>query len=255
VVILHSRRGKAALVKARAQEIAELLEEGAAVCLPDLRGTGETKPGEGLGRRSISTTLACRDAVLGQTLLAGRLRDLRSVIAYLRTRPDCRGPLAVWGASLAPINAADRLAAVPFLVDNRNTCSEPTPALLSLLVALFDQEVEAVAGDGTFASFFSLLESPFLYAPHDAVVPDVLAESDVSDLLGALAPRPVRLEHFVNGVNRRVASSDAARALDVAVGRYREQGAAKHLFLPAADPDSTGEKSTTEQWLLRTLKR
>jgi pimeloyl-ACP methyl ester carboxylesterase len=255
VVILHSRRGKAALVKARAREIAGLLEGGAAVCLPDLRGTGETSPGEDLGRRSINTTLACRDAVLGQTLLAGRLRDLRSVIAHLRTRPDCGGPLAMWGASLAPINPADRPAAVPFLVDNPNTCSEPTPGLLSLLVALFDEEVEAVAGDGTFASFFSVLESPFVYAPHDAVVPGVLAESDVPDLIGALAPRPVRLEQFVNGLNRRVASSDVARALDVAVRRYRAQGAATHLCLPAADPRSTGKELTAEQWLLGALER
>lgn len=255
VVILHSRRGKAAWVKSRAKEIAGLLEGGAAVCLPDLRGTGETSPGEGLGRQSINTTLACRDAVLGQTLLAGRLRDLRSVLAYLETRPDCKGPLAVWGASLAPINPADRPAAVPCLVDNPNTCSEPTPGLLSLLVALFDQEVKAVAGDGTFASFFSLLESPFLYAPHDAVVPGVLADSDVSDLLGALAPRPARLERFVNGLNRPVASPDAARALDIAVRRYRAQGGTTHLCLPAADPGSTDEELTTEIWLLGALKR
>jgi hypothetical protein len=122
-------------------------------------------------------------------------------------------------------------------------------------VALFDEEVEAVAGDGSFASFFSLLEGPFLYTPHDAVVPGVLAESDVSDLIAALAPRPVRLEQFVNGLNRRVASPDAARALDLAVRRYRAQGGATNLCLPAADPGSTVEESTTEKWLLGSLKR
>jgi hypothetical protein len=91
--------------------------------------------------------------------------------------------------------------------------------------------------------------------PHDAVVPGVLGESDVSDLLAALAPRPVRLEQFVNGLNRRVASADAARSLDVAVQRYRARGGATHLCLPGADSVSASEVLTTEQWLLGTLER
>ena len=53
---------------------AELLARGAVVCLPDVRGVGETSAGGWLGPRSTGTTLSCRDQVLGQTMLGARLR-------------------------------------------------------------------------------------------------------------------------------------------------------------------------------------
>src|SRR5262249_22209652 len=75
-------------LKERADDLARLLEGGVAVALPDLRGTGGTRPGDGRGRNSSATALASSELMLGRTLLGARLRDLRSVLAHRRGRAD-----------------------------------------------------------------------------------------------------------------------------------------------------------------------
>src|SRR5262249_25524573 len=85
-VVAFSEDGKGELLKRQAAEIARLLEAGVVVCLPDLRGTGETRPGDGRGRTSSSTSISATEWMLGRTLLGGRLQDLIAVLAYLRSR-------------------------------------------------------------------------------------------------------------------------------------------------------------------------
>lgn len=206
LVIMISRGGKQELLRHRADEIAKLVEEGTIVCLPDLRGTGETRQGTDLGRSSTNTALSCRDLVLGQTMLGSRLRDLRSVVRYVSSKH--KGPIALWGESLAEPNPADRSEVVPYGVDNPNIHGEPTAGLLALLCGLYEDDVDAVCARGTFASFESLLNSPFLYIPHDAVVHGALTVSDVSDLAAAIAPRPVLMKKSIDGLNRLVAPDE-----------------------------------------------
>src|SRR5262249_37742440 len=56
VVVAFAQHGKQAFLKGRSSSLAELLQGGVAVCLPDLRGTGETRPaGDTRGRASAST--------------------------------------------------------------------------------------------------------------------------------------------------------------------------------------------------------
>ena len=70
IVIGLCHEGKAAAFSSTiAVEIADLLSEGVVVCLPDLRGTGETRAGDGRGRRSSATSLSSSELMLGQTLL------------------------------------------------------------------------------------------------------------------------------------------------------------------------------------------
>src|SRR5262249_23036922 len=102
VVVGVAQAGKAAVLKQRADIIAELLEKGTAVCLADVRGTGETQPGSGRGRTSSATAIAASELMLGQTLVGSRLRDLRSVLAHLRQRPDLDSKrILLWGDSFA----------------------------------------------------------------------------------------------------------------------------------------------------------
>ena len=49
--------------------------------------------------------------------------------------------------------------------------AEPLGGLLALLGGLFEDDVRAVAVRGGLVSYASLLDSPFFYVPHDAVVP------------------------------------------------------------------------------------
>ena len=75
------------------------------VVLPDLRGTGETRSGGVPRQGKCDTNHSVYAQLFGETLLGQRLRDLRSVLAYLRARSDVDGKrIALWGDSFAPPN-------------------------------------------------------------------------------------------------------------------------------------------------------
>src|SRR5262249_35865400 len=57
VVVAVAQEGKQEFLRQRAVPIADLLSAGCAVCLMDVRGTGETVPGEGGGRSSGATSI------------------------------------------------------------------------------------------------------------------------------------------------------------------------------------------------------
>ncbi len=183
VVVGITKGGKDRFLTGRAGEIAELLGAGIAVCLPDLRGTGETAPepdwynqGDGLMDLEIA---------LGNTLVGARLKDLRTVFAYLRNRPEIdRRRIAVWGDSFAPPNPAelfvDELEYEAGPQVQRH--SEPLGATLALLAALYEDDVAAVAPRGGLTGYLSLLEDPFVYTPMDANVPGILEVTDVADI-------------------------------------------------------------------------
>ena len=53
-----------------------MLLGGAAVCLADVRGTGETRPASTTRRHNgADTTISVAETMLGQTLLGARLRS------------------------------------------------------------------------------------------------------------------------------------------------------------------------------------
>jgi hypothetical protein len=249
VVIALADSGKQKFIAARSDAVSTWLEAGCAVCLPDLRGFGETSAGGSHGPRSIGTTLSCRDQVLGQTLLGSRLRDLRAVLLFLRA---CRGldeKVSLWGDSLAALNPPERSEVVPYGVDNPNVQAEPSAGLLVLLTALFEDDVNAVYARGTFVSFRSLLESRFLYVPHDSVVPGALTVGDVADIAAALAPRPLRVEYPVDGLNRGIPYDTIAVAFAPTSQTYRLANAGKQFSLHVTGQDDSA------MWLLDQIKR
>ncbi|MBI1904131.1 MAG: hypothetical protein HYS13_23800, partial [Planctomycetia bacterium] len=69
LVLAVARQGKAELLKARSAAVKKLLDGGAAVCLVDVRGTGETSPGDDRGRTGEATGISLTELMLGQTLL------------------------------------------------------------------------------------------------------------------------------------------------------------------------------------------
>ncbi len=218
VVIGMAQAGKQGFLKHRAETINALLAGGAAVCLPDLRGTGETQPGEGRGRTSSATSLSSSAWMLGQTMLGWRLKDLRGVCRWLQTCEDLDADrLVLWGESFAPVNDPSREFDVPWDAENLPSQSEPGGALLALFGGLFEEHVRGVYARGGLVSYQSLLESPYLYVPHDAAVPFAVTGNDVDlpAVAAALGPRPLNLEAQVDGRNRLVgppASDQAAVA-------------------------------------------
>jgi len=249
VVVAVAHAGKDAFLKHRAATIAGLLAGGAALCLPDLRGLGETKPEGSRERWGALTNQASTALMLGDPLVAGRLRDLRGVLAYLRGRKDIDASrIALWGDSFAEPNPPDRNFRVPRNVDDRPRWSEPLGGLLALLGALFEDDVCAVYARGGLSDFASVLAEPFVYIPPDAVIPGVLTIGDLPDLAAALAPRPLRMDGLVDGFNR-VRPAAVARGVYHATQRaYAAARVANRLLIHDAE-------TPPAEWLLERLVR
>lgn len=178
------------------------MKDGIAVCLIDVRGTGETSPGGGRDRGGAIASISSSQLMLGQPLLGGRLRDLRSVLRLLRQRKDV-GTIALWGDSFTPPNPADVNPLVPHGID-RPALAEPLGGLLALLGGLFEDDIRAIYVHGGLSSYQSAFQGPYVYLPHDVVIPGVLTTGDLNDLTTQMAPRPVRLDGMVDALNRAV---------------------------------------------------
>ena len=171
VVVGLSQAGKEQLIEERSAEIRTLLGNGIAICLPDVRGTGETCPDFSRTPQSEATAISAFELMLGQTLFGARLRDLLGVLRYLSTRGDIVSQnMVIWGDSFAPTNPRD---VADSLVDDEETPhqSEPLGGLLALFRGLCLDEVRIVVARGMIANYQSVLGDRFCYIPHDAIVP------------------------------------------------------------------------------------
>lgn len=245
VIIALAQSGKRGWLAEQADQLASLLEGGAAVCLPDLRGTGETRSGDGRGQDSSATPLSATELMLGRTMLGARLRDLRGVIEYLRQRPELDAArVGVWGDALVPANPQDAEFRVPRRIDGRPRESEPLGAALALLAGVFDEQISAVLARGGIAEFQAVLRQQFVYVPHDAVVPDLLTVADLPDLAAALRPRRLWLDHVVDEWNRPLPPATVREAYRAAFSAYRAIGRKSALHIGES-------RLTPSAWLLR----
>jgi dienelactone hydrolase len=220
VVIGIAQQGKQAFLVRRAHEIAQLLEEDFMVCLPDLRGTGETEPDSDRTYSAISTQLSALELKLGGTVLGSQLRDLRGIIRYLSTRHDVdTSRLGLWGDSLGEVNPPE-FVDPPLRTDLPPHHAEPMGTMLALLAALYEDNVQAVLARGGLVSYASILDASAFYVPHDAIVPGWLEIGDVSDLVAVLTPMPLRLQAFVDGRNRLVNRQRFVAEFSPAVAAY-----------------------------------
>jgi hypothetical protein len=208
-VVMVASAGKQAFLKQRGAELAALLKAGVAVCLVDVRGTGETRPGTSADRGSSRTSVSQTNLILGQPVLGAQLRDLRTAIRWLAARDGIDSKkLAVWGDSFAKVNAANTKLAVPLDLDTPPV-SEPGGANLALLAGLFEDDIVAVYARGGLDSSKSIPSSAYLYIPHDAVIPAPVQVADVA--LPALKLRgPVLYNAPVDAQNRLTTQPRAA---------------------------------------------
>jgi cephalosporin-C deacetylase-like acetyl esterase len=252
LVLGLTSHGKQACRERRADAIAAWQDGGAAVCLADVRGTGQTKP-EGDSRRNHGalTAISAAEWMFGQTLFGARLRDVRSVLRYLRTRAELDARrIAVWGDSFAPPNAEGHDLAIPLDADPYPHLADPTGGLLALFGALFEDDVRAVYVRGCLTGFESLLSSPFLYVPHDALIPGALTAGDLSEVAAALTPRPLWIEAAVDGLDRPVTVDGLVAAMEPARAAYRASGAERCLTLAQAQ---NAPSPSAARWLLQQL--
>lgn len=251
VVICVAQEGKAGFLKHRSTEIARLLNAGIAVCLADVRGTGESSAGSYRGRRSNATGLSSLELLLGGTQLGLQLKDLRAVLQRIRGwEAFDRQRMALWGDSFARMNAADRNVAVPLRIANEPDHSEPLGHLLVLLGGLFESDVAAlVSARGGVQSYRSVLQSPYVYLPHDAVVPGAIPAGDLPELAAAMAPRPLWIAGLVDGENKRADAASVDKTYAAATKAYARSNAASRLAIRQAAKPGKGMIA----WLIKSL--
>ena len=240
VVVMVAQPGRAGFLKQRAEVIDAFLKAGVAVCLLDVRGTGATQPGASPERTGSRTSLSQTEQILGRTVLGNQLRDLRTVLAWLRTQHGFdAGRVVVWGESFVEpfVNVSPRR--VPLDLDQPKH-AEPGAPTLALLAGLFEPTLSGVvARRGLLANaevvpggdVFDLApvvgraqgdDKPFVLIPHEAVVPGGVAAGD----LGLLVDQRVVVSEQVNGKNelsrhlpRRAVAQDVAAVLARLSGR------------------------------------
>ena len=231
VVVAISEGGKELFLADRSREIEALLKRGVAVCLPDVRGVGETKPDSRRDPDGSENIQANNELMLGETLLGRRLKDLRSVFAYLDGRQDLDSQrIGVWGDSFMPANP-------PHLVLNElpqwqvgpdiERQAEPLGGLLAMLSALYENRVRAVAARSGLVSYLSILDDRFAYVPQDIIIPGILEIGDLPDVAAALAPRPLLLEGLVDGRNCLVPEALLRQQLQPVFRAYDETRATR----------------------------
>jgi hypothetical protein len=251
VIVAVSESGKELFLEKRDQEIQALVAGGSAVCLPDVRATGELTPD---GRRDPDGDEGMKAntvLMMGDTLLGERLRDLRSVINYLKTRTDIDSKrIGLWGDSFEPpnppkvlLNETPQWQIGPQIQHH----AEPLGGLLALLGALYQSEVNTVAVRGGLVSFSSVLDSNFTYVPQDVIVPGILEVGDIPDIAAALAPRPLLLTGIVDGVDRLIPQSELHEQFQPVCEAYRKMPLAKDALMIHLDE----QPSDFAEWLLK----
>jgi len=240
MVVAVSQSGKEPFLRERHMDIAQLLDGGAIVCLPDVRGAGKSRGSRGeLGSASYY-------ALFFETPLLGyRLRDFRAVLKYLRTRKDLDPhTFSLWGDSFTPPNTADTDFQVPKRVNGRPKFSEPLGGLLAMLGALYEDDVKSVYIHGNLSGYHDVLSAPYVYIPHDVVVPGVLPKGDLVDLATSLTHCRLRLDGLVDGLNRTIAL-DEARTIYKSAIRSSPPNTVSIVF--------TADRSSAAHWLLNSM--
>lgn len=249
-VVAVAQAGKERFLSDRAGEIARLVQAGIAVCLADVRATGETAPSPDRADGGAFHAIAEMEFDLGRSLLGSRLKDLRTVLVHLRGRPEIDpARLALWGDSFSPPNPPGLwLDEVEFPggpeIQYR---AEPMGAHLALLAPLYEDGIRAVVARGGLAGYLTVHEAPITYVPIEDIVHGILKAGDIADIAAQLAPRALLIEGAVNGRNILVEEDQARRAFELARESYARAGAAARILLRR----QPGDAST---WLIRALR-
>jgi hypothetical protein len=251
VVVAVSEGGKDLFVVKRSEQIELMLKEGMAVCLPDVRGTGETASDSRRDASGAESAQANWELMLGNTLLGKRLKDLRTVIAYLQGRRDLDAHrIGLWGDSFEPPNPVHLLIHEPVqwqIGPQIEQEAEPLGGLLALLGALYEDSVRTVAIHGGLTSYLSVLDENFAYVPEDVIVPGILKVGDIADVTAALAPRCLLLKGLVDGQDKLVLESSLEHQLAPVYEAYRGSSPGVLSIQPSE------ETSGIAEWFLEHL--
>jgi hypothetical protein len=135
------------------------------------------------------------------------------------------GHIALWGESFTPPNPENLyLDELEFEAGPQiQRSAEPLGAHLTLLAALYEDDVRAVAARGGLTGYLTVLENSFTYTPMDVILLGILNVGDIADIAAALSPRPLSLEGLVNGRNSRADEIELNNAFRVTGEAYGDR--------------------------------
>jgi cephalosporin-C deacetylase-like acetyl esterase len=211
-----------------------LAEHGRIVAVADVRGFGETMsrqqvPNPHIGyydpRDGIDADFAYASFFLGRPLMGMRVRDARSVIRFLDSRPDVdRNHISMVGTGWA--------------------------GAVALLATALDESVSSVALEGVPVSYGEIARAETYEQPVSAVLPGALRDFDLTDVLASLAPRPLLVIDPLDCLTRPMDQQQAVEALKTVRDAYRA-GAAEPLFDLVVTTPARDAEATLQEWVLR----
>lgn len=237
LVLGIAQSGKARFLAERAAQVKSLVDGGATVALLDVRGTGETAPGPSRLPEGRSASLAVALWHQIDCMPARRVKDVRTALALLANRKEIDAArIALWGEGFSEPNGVAGRKLLFEETGFRQTSPtpkrlvEPTGAWVATLAAMYPVEsqgkqlrIRAVVARGGVHAFESVLADRHHYLPVDSVVPGLLREADVVDIVKALQGMKVVVivEDLRDGSNRIVSGQQLKVAWgDVAPSPY-----------------------------------
>ena len=248
-VVGVSQRSGDEFFKHRSAEIIGLLRSGITVCLPDLPGAGKLKFGNSLERTATHTSYSATTQMFGVPLAKIRLDALDAVVGFIGEKHE-RPKIGLWGESFASVNDPVLNLEVPYDAGPSPNIAEPMGGNLPIYAAfhLWKADVRCVLGRGGLVGYESALRSPFLYVPHDALVPPFWRNVELDDVVRmthATGKTKVRFEKMVDGLNRIVPQTEMEKQYP-----HSRQAMKEDLIL-RAEPSSAEE---TVDWFVKCLR-
>ncbi len=186
--------------------IEKLVKGGSRVLALDLRGMGETAPGQPAAGRPNYFGADYFEAFvslhLSRPLLGQRTTDLLAVVAKMAGESDDIQLIGVGAAGPAALHAA---------------ALEPRIKQLTLADAL--------------VSWSAVVRTPISHNQLTNVVPGALAVYDLPDLAAAVAPRPLTIRNTVEPTGRPLTRNAALAAYRAVIAAYAGAGAEKQLVI------------------------
>jgi len=211
-----------------------LAEHGRIVAVADIRGFGETMsqqkvPDAHIGyfdpRDGVDADFSYASFFLGRPLIGMRVRDARSVIRFLASRPD-----------------VDR--------DHISIAGKGWAGVVAMLAAALDKRVTSAAVDGVPVSYAEIARAELYQQPVSLLLPGALHDFDLADVFAALAPRPLLVMNPLDCLTRPMSRQQADEELDTVLDAYRAAGADRMLDVRVATPARGAEEILTE-WVSR----
>ncbi len=230
VVYLRDRDGRSDLPAM----FEEMARQGRMVVVSDVRGFGETMSAQRINdphldyfdpRDGMDADFTFASFFLGRPLLGMRVRDARAVIDFVRTRPEVES---------AKITLAGRGWA----------------GVVALFTAALDPGISSLAVEDLPVSYEEIAAAHLYDQPVSLMLPGVLRDFDLQDVLASLAPRPSLVLNPENAMGRKMDRDQAGKILH-GLGPGNVRAHTGENFEVEVVPIESDARATLVNWISR----